>query len=84
MSEHEHPVSGHDPATGDPAMEELATGETATGDPEVNAVLRAVDDALTSDDVDDAEALSEAHRRLQARLTAPATAPPGEARPGPR
>lgn len=62
-----------------------------TGDADVDRVLEQLDTRLEQglehelDPVDPVEAVDEAHRRLQARLTTPTTsAPPGQARPGPR
>lgn len=56
-----------------------------TGDPGVDRVLRDLDEALSGDAAAQVEAVAEAHRLLQARLTSPPQAdPPGQARPGPR
>ncbi|WP_029541506.1 hypothetical protein [Serinicoccus profundi] len=73
MTEHPHTESSSAPRT---------------GDEEVDATLRALDEALTDEDpAAAAAALSEAHRSLQSRLTTPATSDePGSpgARPRPR
>jgi hypothetical protein len=57
-----------------------------TGDRAVDDALAAFDRALGDGPAAQAEAAAEAHRALQARLTAPPPPPavPGEARPGPR
>lgn len=56
-----------------------------TGDRAVDDVLARLDDGLQGDAAAQVEAVTEAHRALQARLTAPPPPPaqPGEARPGP-
>lgn len=57
-----------------------------TGDPGVDRALRELEVALADDPSGQVEAVSQAHRALQARLTAPAPPPPppGQARPGSR
>lgn len=67
-----------------------ADGPTAapprTGDRAVDDALAAFDETRHADPATRLAAATEAHRALQARLTAPAPPPaaPGEARPGPR
>lgn len=67
-------------------LPEDPTPRPVTGDRAVDDALASFDRALGDGPAAQAEAAAEAHRALQARLTAPATQPavPGEARPGPR
>lgn len=68
-----------------PAAAGEAPPATSTGDPGVDRVLRDLDEALAGDPAAQVEAVAEAHRRLQTRLTSPPEPdPPGQARPGPR
>lgn len=57
-----------------------------TGDAEVDRALTDLDEGLQGTGEEQLEALTRAHRRLQARLSEPTEqpAPPGQARPGPR
>lgn len=57
-----------------------------TGDAEVDRALADLDAGLQGTGEEQLEALTRAHRRLQARLSEPTEqpAPPGQARPGPR
>lgn len=77
MSDHETETTG-----GEPAEPE----RPVTGDRAVDDALAAFDRALGEGPGVQAEAAAQAHRTLQARLTAPPppAAAPGEARPGPR
>lgn len=59
-------------------------GRPTTGDRAVDDALAAFDRALAEGPHGQTEAVAEAHRALQARLTTPAPAAPGEVRPGPR
>lgn len=55
-----------------------------TGDRSVDDALAALARGLDAEPAAQVEAVTEAHRALQARLTSPAPAPaPGEARPEP-
>lgn len=55
-----------------------------TGDRAVDDALADFDRALREGSAAQVAAAAEAHRALQARLTAPPVEQPGEARPGPR
>ncbi|MFX0538815.1 hypothetical protein ACQBAT_09105 [Ornithinimicrobium sp. Y1847] len=57
-----------------------------TGDRAVDEALAAFAEGANGSPTEQVEAATEAHRALQARLTAPARQPdpPGQARPGPR
>lgn len=57
----------------------------STGDPAVDRVLQDLDERLATTPEEQVDAVAEAHRVLQARLSSPTPpAPPGQARPGPR
>jgi hypothetical protein len=83
-------IPGHaGPGTGTDGVGPSRTDRPArpvTGDRTVDDVLAAFDRTLGEGPAAQAEAAAEAHRALQARLTAPTPPPaaPGEARPGPR
>lgn len=71
----------------DPApSEDTVAHRPTTGDRAVDEALEQFDRAVRGDAAQQLAAATEAHRALQARLTAPAAPPPppGEARPGPR
>lgn len=76
----EHDTDGH----ADHHEAPVVQGRPATGDDQVDQTLRTLDETLADEDADQVDALSEAHRRLQTRLTSPEPDPPGSARPGPR
>lgn len=64
---------------------EDAQARPVTGDDAVDRLLRDLDDRLAAAPEDQVEAVTEAHRQLQARLAGQVTpTPPGQARPGPR
>lgn len=55
----------------------------STDDPAVDRILQQLDEALGTEEADPVAAVTQAHRLLQAHLTAPSS-PPDEAHPGPR
>lgn len=69
----------------DPTTNEAPARTTrpVTGDRAVDDALAQLDRALDGDPQQQLEAATEAHRLLQARLTTPTPAEPGQARPGP-
>ena len=83
MTDTQHP---HDDATGQDAQTRApVVVPPVTGDAGVDRVLTELQERLEDEPDDPVAAVTEAHRQLQARLTAPAPpAPPGQARPGPR
>lgn len=75
---------GAAPRTNDEASADAVPPRT--GDAEVDRALTDLDEGLQGTGEEQLEALTRAHRRLQARLSEPTEqpAPPGQARPGPR
>lgn len=70
----------------DPRPEPERQRRPVTGDAEVDRVLSDLDQGLLGDGEAQLEALTQAHRSLQGRLSDPSeqAVPPGQARPGPR
>lgn len=74
---------GHQPDQ--PAEPAGQPARPVTGDSGVDRVLQELDGRLEGGTDEQVEAVTEAHRQLQARLTTPTPpASPGQARPGPR
>lgn len=79
-------MSVDDPGPAPPTGDGADAVPSRTGDDEVDRALEDLDEGLQGTGEEQLEALTRAHRRLQARLSDPTEqpAPPGQARPGPR